>query len=252
MTPATKSYSLFYKFIETYSPLSFSGFNSDDPLMKELEEMTEKNNQFFFIADIVLMKIIYSSNRSMQMIGIPPDELTPYHIRESVHPDDAMRFGRGNTQLFKIVNELYNKRNGTALLSTNIRIRNPLGYYSDLLFQCYLFYSSIPYNTVHLLQVHTNISWHKKNKHSCHYYLGNDLSNFRYPDEELLKIGIILSSREFEIISMIESGMNSEQIAARLFLSFHTINTHRSNVLNKTGFKSILELIIDFQKRGLM
>jgi hypothetical protein len=32
----------------------------------------------------------------------------------------------------------------------------------------------------------TDIDWFKNLKHGYHHYSGNDLSNFRYPDEELL------------------------------------------------------------------
>ena len=41
--------------------------------------------------------------------------------------------------------------------------------------------------------------------------------------------------REFEIIKLIESGLSSEQIAEKLFMSRYTVNTHRRNILEKTG-----------------
>jgi DNA-binding CsgD family transcriptional regulator len=252
MISDSKSYSLFLKFIETYFPVGFRGIDRNDPLMIELEEWTERTNQFFFVGDILQMKIYYTSNRSIQMIGIAPEEVTPYHFREGVHPDDAQRHGLGTAQLFKIANELFIKRNGTELLSTNLRIRNPIGYYSDLLIQCYLFYSDSPIKTVYLLQIHTDIEGHKKIKNGYHYYVGNDRSYFRYPDEELLKIGNSLTNREFEIVKLIAAGLSSEQIAAHLFLSVHTINTHRGNILSKTGFLTISELIFDFMNHGML
>jgi DNA-binding CsgD family transcriptional regulator len=245
MISDSKSYSLFLKFIETYFPVGFRGIDRNDPLMIELEEWTERTNQFFFVGDILQMKIYYTSNRSIQMIGIAPEEVTPYHFREGVHPDDAQRHGLGTAQLFKIANELFIKRNGTELLSTNLRIRNPIGYYSDLLIQCYLFYSDSPIKTVYLLQIHTDIEGDKKIKNGYHYYV-------RYPDEELLKIGNSLTNREFEIVKLIAAGLSSEQIAAHLFLSVHTINTHRGNILSKTGFLTISELIFDFMNHGML
>jgi DNA-binding NarL/FixJ family response regulator len=67
-----------------------------------------------------------------------------------------------------------------------------------------------------------------------------------------LSIGNIFSEREFEIIKLIETGLNSEQIAAKLFLSVHTVNTHRSNVLEKCEKASIPDLIYDLKERGLL
>jgi DNA-binding NarL/FixJ family response regulator len=82
--------------------------------------------------------------------------------------------------------------------------------------------------------------------------LGTDLSNFRYPDEELLKINIPFSDREFEIIRLIESGLSSEQIAEKIFLSVHTVNTHRRNILNKTGKATMSEVIYDLMNQGVI
>lgn len=247
-----KSYSLFYKFIQTYSPDGFKGIDPVDPLMIELEEMMEHNNQFFFIGDLLKMHIIYTSKKSIQMIGIVPEEVTPYHFREAVHPDDALRLGLGTAQLFKLSNQLLIERNGETLLSTNFRMRNSIGYYSNVLVQCYLFYRDSPVKTVYILQIQTDIENVKKIKYDYHYYVGNDLSYLRYPDEELLEIGNPLTDREFEIVKLIEAGLSSEKIAEQLFLSVHTINTHRGNILSKTGFNTISELIIDYQKRGLI
>jgi len=78
------------------------------------------------------------------------------------------------------------------------------------------------------------------------------LSNFRYPDEELFKLGIMISKREFEIIQLIDKGYSTDQIAEALFLSANTIKTHRRNILSKSGLKNIQELIFDLKERGLL
>ena len=83
-------------------------------------------------------------------------------------------------------------------------------------------------------------------------YVGEDLSYFKYPDEELLDMGMLVSQREFEILNLVEQGMSSEQIADKLFLSLNTVNTHRCNMLKKTGKDSISDLIYSFKERGLM
>jgi len=74
--------------------------------------------------------------------------------------------------------------------------------------QFYIYYSTIPYKSVFTLKVQTNIDGFKKNKHDYHYYLGEDLSNFRYPDDELLMKGKVFSRREFDIISLLEKGQS--------------------------------------------
>jgi len=45
-----------------------------------------------------------------------------------------------------------------------------------------------------------------------------------------------LSSRETEIIQLIAAGMTNKEIAEKLFLSIHTVKTHRKNIIKKIGF----------------
>ena len=72
LKPNSSDYSLFFRFIETYAPVGFKGIDPEDPLMVTLEKMTEKNNQFFFVGDLLKMKIIFCSKQSTQMIGVEP------------------------------------------------------------------------------------------------------------------------------------------------------------------------------------
>lgn len=52
-----------------------------------------------------------------------------------------------------------------------------------------------------------------------------------------------LTRREREIMGLIAKGATSEQIAEQLFISPHTVNTHRKNIWKKLEIKSYLELI---------
>ena len=201
MIADSRTYSLFFKFIDTFSPTGFKGIDPDDPLLLVLEEMMKCNNQFFFVADLIQVKLLFTSKRSVEMIGINPVDVTPFHFFEATHPDDIHRHSLGRSKLFGLAQGLYIAEKGNVLLSTNLRLRNPVGEYPNILIQCYLFYTLMPIKTVYEIQVHTNIEWFKKIKHGYHYYVGNNFSYFRFPDEEMLNLGNILSDREFELLS---------------------------------------------------
>jgi DNA-binding CsgD family transcriptional regulator len=252
MIVGSRSYSLFFKFIDTFSQVGFQGIDPDNPLLLELEEMMKYNDQFFFVADLIQVKILFSSKRSVDMIGIYPVDVTPFHFFEATHPDDIQRHSRARSKLFGLAQGLYIEEKGKAFLSTNLKIRNPVRGYSNLLFQCYLFYNAFPIKTVYEIQIHTNIDWCKKIKSGYHYLVGNDLSCFRYPDEKMLMEGNILSDREFEIVKLVQLGLTSERIAEKLFLSKHTINKHRNNILEKTGKAHISDLIYELKELGIL
>jgi hypothetical protein len=246
------AYSLFFKFIEIFSPTGFLEIDPDHPVLTSLEEMMTCNNQFFAIFDMIQIKTLFASKRSFEMIGINPENVTPYHFFEATHPDDIQRHNLGRSKLFGLAQGLFIAESGNALLSSNLKIRNPVGGYTNLLFQCYLFFCPVPVKTVYLIQIHTDIERFNKIKHGYHYYVGNDLSLFRYPDDELLNKGHTFSDREFEILMLIKSGLNSEHIAEKLFLSIHTVNTHRTNILEKSGKINVWEVIYELIEQGYL
>jgi len=252
MKPDSKDYSLFFKFIEAYKPTGFIGIDRDSSLMRDLENLTEVNNQFFYIADVISIQIIFTSRRSVQMLGVNPEDLSLYHFMEATHPDDLQRLNLGRSKIIKMGQELYIAGKGEVFFYTNFRVRNASGGYSNLLIQNYLFYTQLPYKTVFFLKIHTNIDWFKKLKDVYHFQVTNNLLYFRYPDEEILSKGNLFTTREFEIIRLIGLGMSSEEISKKLFISAHTVNTHRRNVLIKSGKDSLSELIYDLKDQGML
>ena len=247
-----RNYDLYYRFLHTYSPFGFRNIDFGSPLMKELDEMLERNNQFFVVADYLNFKFFYVSKLSNKFLGINPKELDPFHFIDVTHPDDLQRHYLGRAKMVNMAKELYISGKGFSLLSSNLRLRNPAGEYSQFLFQEYLYFVSMPYKSVFVLQVNTNIEWWNPAKNGFHYYVGNDLKLFRYPDNDLLKLGIPFSKREFEIIKLIATGMSSSQIAEKLFLSIYTVSTHRKNIIDKSGKNNVHELISELRGLGII
>jgi DNA-binding NarL/FixJ family response regulator len=52
----------------------------------------------------------------------------------------------------------------------------------------------------------------------------------------------LLTDRELEIFRLIGAGSSTSAIAEQLFLSPHTVDTHRENIKKKLGFKNAAEL----------
>ncbi len=54
---------------------------------------------------------------------------------------------------------------------------------------------------------------------------------------------IKLSAREFEVIVLLCQGLSTKDIAERLFLSDHTIEGYRKEIIKKTNTRNTSELI---------
>lgn len=63
---------------------------------------------------------------------------------------------------------------------------------------------------------------------------------------------VVLSERESEIIVLIAEGYTNGQIAENLFLSNHTINTHRKNIMAKLGVKNTAGIVMYAVKMNLI
>ncbi|MFL6519218.1 MAG: response regulator [Chthoniobacterales bacterium] len=57
------------------------------------------------------------------------------------------------------------------------------------------------------------------------------------------KPGLELTPREREILKLIAEGMTTKEIAARLFISIPTVETHRANLMTKTGARNVAGLV---------
>ena len=61
-----------------------------------------------------------------------------------------------------------------------------------------------------------------------------------------------ISERELDVVRLIAEGLNSEEIAKKLFLSEHTIKTHRKNILEKLNLNNTAELVSFIHKHKLL
>lgn len=63
---------------------------------------------------------------------------------------------------------------------------------------------------------------------------------------------VLISKRECEIIVLIAEGFTNGQIADKLFLSSHTVNTHRKNIMSKLGVKNTAGIVMYAVKTNLI
>ncbi len=85
----------------------------------------------------------------------------------------------------------------------------------------------------------------------CNRILDIVMDKYSEPTEENCE-PTDLSPREYEVLQLITKGLKTIDIADRLNVSVHTINSHRKNILKKLGLKSPTELIVYAMESGLV
>jgi DNA-binding NarL/FixJ family response regulator len=78
-------------------------------------------------------------------------------------------------------------------------------------------------------------------------YFSGELLELLFDSDERKKSGeetVQLTNSELEIVRLISDGLTTKEIAARKFISYHTVISHRKNIFRKLGVTSVSELIM--------
>lgn len=62
----------------------------------------------------------------------------------------------------------------------------------------------------------------------------------------------MLTERERQLYHMLAEGQTNKDIANRLGLSLHTVETHRTRIMEKLGVHTIAELVLSAVRRGIV
>jgi len=62
----------------------------------------------------------------------------------------------------------------------------------------------------------------------------------------------LLTDRELEILRLVAKGKSNNEIAEDLFISIHTVHSHRKNMIKKLGLKNTAELVSFAFKNSLL
>jgi DNA-binding CsgD family transcriptional regulator len=61
-----------------------------------------------------------------------------------------------------------------------------------------------------------------------------------------------LSEREIDVLKLLTKGMSNKETAEKLNISIHTVNTHRKNIMDKTGIRSLAGLTVYAVSKGVI
>lgn len=91
----------------------------------------------------------------------------------------------------------------------------------------------------------------KGEKFYCHKVLDVIMEQHFPPAEEDCE-PTLLTNRETEILIYLAKGKNTQQIASDLYLSPHTVHTHRKSIIKKLSIKSPTEFVVRAMDLGLL
>jgi DNA-binding CsgD family transcriptional regulator len=210
-----------------------------------------------WIIDMRTMQYIFISSNVKQMLGYEAhyflEQGVPF-VSQIMHPSDLPRTAKIVKLIWDFLLALPPAERQKYKFNGDYRIVKPDGSTVRILEQNTILQLDRQGNITHLLGVGSDITHWKKTDDiiasiTC---TEDDTCFFCSDNDDYLKPQVILSKREKEIVKLIAEGHNSKFIADKLFISFHTVNTHRQNIIEKTNTKNTSGLIQFAVCRGLI
>jgi DNA-binding CsgD family transcriptional regulator len=209
-----------------------------------IEQFSNESNLVVCVFDMKSLSVLWNTDNIEDFFGYTNEEFKKTGmllVFKGLHPNhrlflfQSLFFGR------KVLNEATEKQRkeyiGTQVVG--LRATNPKTGIESAFFlrqHCIKFdengnplmHLCIIENCSHLLK--GDRYWgrfqHGKTDKMIHHYYSNEFTTTS---------GDVISARELEILKLLNLGLNSNQIAEMLFLSSHTIDKHRKNMVKKTG-----------------
>lgn len=221
---------------------------------------------YYFILNFEDITMDYVQEGIRSVLGIEPSAFSMEKGFEIMHAEDLATMNEKEALVFDF---FFNKISSEDLFKYKsvyvMRMKHTNGTYRTLLHQASVFSVSDDGKIQQTLCVHTDItylnipinhtvSFISSKKQSYHYTKQSGIYSLvdeNFDQQDTISFKAIFTKREKEIVELLAKGMKNDEIAKQLFLSPHTIQTHKKNILSKSGCKNTPELIARFYINSL-
>lgn len=210
---------------------------------------------YFYIIDFFDMSLSHISLAIAEIHGFDPQTVSFNDILGAIHPDDIAFVTKAE---ILTTNFFYQKMGHEKMLdykiSYSFRFKIENGEYALFNHQSIMLSLDDNGGLGKSLNIHTRID-HLSNFNTYKVsLLGlNGQPSFMNLNPEVEKQDIKeFSKREVDIIKLISSGLNSDEIAEKLSISSLTVKKHRNNIMKKSDSKNTAQLIKDCILQGLI
>lgn len=201
------------------------------------------SDSYFYIFNYRLNTISFIDETFTSITGYEVSDITIEKLIDKIHPEDKSYFIDCVEKNFKFKSNLKFEEHFKFQYSFSFRAKIKSGQYITIR------------QTTQAIEVNENgqlvrsIITHEK----INDYVTRPENDYKVYDKSRCTYlntqnSYKLTKRENEILNLVREGLNSNEIAERLFTSKYTIDTHRKNILNKTNSSNFIELIRKLSK----
>ena len=212
---------------------------------------------YYYLLDFSKLEIVYMHPSIEDMLGIPAEGVTLMDLSYRIHPDDVPHFLQcekmASTFLFQ---HIPIEKIPLYKVSYCFRLKDKHDQFKLMLHQALAISVDENGNIGKVIGVHTDISHfvHVNDQRISFIGLQGEPSYLGLQVEEggfeLSQGEKPFSKREIEIIRLLADGFSAHEVADKLYLSYHTIRTHRQNILKRLECRNTVQLIAKCIRNG--
>lgn len=240
------------KFIE--SELDYAILDHHKILLQQLAKM---GNSGVTVFDLFKKEHMFSSYNMEALFGYDMEAIEQIgtdYFSSRIHPDDCLTLTQNGIRLLNFILALPVDERKDYKLINEYRILNQEESYVRVVEQHQVLELDSSGNLWLSLSV-IDISPNQENYQGVRCQLLNFKTGKFIPQtfaEPIAKPLSELTKREIEVLELIREGLLSKEISDKLFISVHTVNTHRQRILVKLGVDNSMEAVNYASQLGLL
>lgn len=239
--------------IQDYNP-----YKLDKKLAKMLE-LFAPGDYYFYVVNFHNLKMEYAHPGTEKILGISPNDFTTERFLDHFSESEIQKFKEKEAY---VADFLFNFLEPAELpyykVCYFLEVTSSNGVKKKLLHQATTLSVTKTGKIEHVLGVHTDVSHFQfqlsdtvsfihlnggTSYYNCNYKSGKFDS---IENSEKSTTTKDLTNREVQILKLITAGNSSSQIAQKLGISKHTVDTYRRKIIKKTGSRNVAEVVQKF------
>jgi DNA-binding CsgD family transcriptional regulator len=217
-----------------------------------LDKTIAPYNQFYYVLFVPESRLVQITNGVEKVLGYPVNEVTFNLLYEIIHPEDRPMVIKATRIAVEYSQQNKSTKPFEYVFGIDYRVKRKDGEYIRVLRQTGVYENDNHGNMAYSFGHFTDITELKKDNKMSYFVNGPEKEKLVFPLPEWCDTGITLSNKEIEVVRHLSQGMKSQEIADKLHISRHTVDTHRRNILKKTNFHNTAELIAYAKGHGLV
>ena len=229
--------------------------HNDHNIIDQISQFFAAGSYYYYIFNFATLKIEYVSESVKEVLEIEPENLNLDTMLGSYHPEELDKLhDKEKTASDFLFRQIPPEHIVDYKVVYSIRVLTKSGKCKTILHQAKAINTTADGRIMKVIGVHTDISYLDTPADDKISFISYTHESFYAvpTGKEKLSLKKIFTEREIEIIKLISKGDSVSEIAVFLFISDHTVRTHRKNILRKANVKNTVHLITECIRDGVI